>query len=81
MSTKTNKTAKRNQLIGALAAARESYGRDTKVCDLPDAELTTGSYLDTAFKLAGYTEAPRAVVNANNWWSLSLWELSETVLA
>lgn len=75
------KTNAKNQLIGTLAALRESYGNDTKLCDLRDAEFTTGGYVSEAVKAAGYDGGGRAVINQNNWWTLTTLEFSEQVLS
>jgi hypothetical protein len=67
----------RNQMIGACTSLRESWGDEAIVCNLPDADFTTGTPMAIAFEAAGFVDSPRTVINTNDWWNLTLNELQE----
>ena len=74
-------TIERNQICGTLVALQDSYGSDVKLCDLPDHEFTSGSYLGQAMARLGHTEGPRQVVNQRQWWNLTTKEVAEELIA
>lgn len=77
-----NQVFARNQLVGTLAALRESYGPSAKLFDLPKAEFDdSASYVSLALKAAGFLDGARTVVNNYNWWSMTTADFSAQVLA
>ena len=75
-----NKTITNTQLTLALDALFGTYGAKTRIFALPKTEFdTTDTLIGAVLRAAGYDERPRNIINAFNWWGISVEEFAEVL--
>ena len=68
------------QLNLALNVLSKTYGAKTRIFALPKTEFdSTDTHIGAVLRAAGHDERPRNIINAFNWWGISVEEFAEVL--